>query len=134
MFWMWHCINMMEVRGAHAQLFRFVSSVQTEELYGVAEQLSQSFMSTDDKIFVTWENWRYVHLLGFDHYTAWLHASAPHEICSPCQLLNRHIPGSSCELRSQQEIRCYASLNQHQSTTYYWCRRKAHSTSVPSEE
>lgn len=89
-----------------------------------------SFMSTDDRIFVTQENCRYVHLLGFDHHRACLHSPVVHEICSPCHLLKRHIPGISCELQSHQEITSYTSLNQHQSAIHYGCRRKAHSTSV----
>ena len=35
---------MEKIRGAHAQLFRFVSSVQTEELCRVAELLSHVFL------------------------------------------------------------------------------------------
>lgn len=40
-FWLWHCTNVKQVWGAHIQLFRFVSSVQTEELGRVAELLSR---------------------------------------------------------------------------------------------
>lgn len=101
---------------------------------GSRSRYLMSFMSTDDRVFVTQENCRYVHLWGFDDYTVCLHSPAVHEICSPCQLLKRHIPGTSCELQSHQKIRCYTSLNQYQSATSYWCRRKAHSTSVPSTE
>lgn len=43
MFWMWHYINTKKIREAHAQLFRFVSSVQTEELCRVTELLSHVF-------------------------------------------------------------------------------------------
>jgi len=55
-------------------------------------------------------------------------------ICSPCQLLRRHIPGTSRELHSHREVRRYTTLNQHQSASYYWCGRKAHSTNIPSKE
>lgn len=54
-----------------------------------------SFMSTDDRIFVTQENCRYVHLLGFDDYTACLHSPVVHEICSPCQLFKKACPWHS---------------------------------------
>lgn len=70
-----------------------------------------SFMSMDDRIFVTQDNCRYVHLLGFDDYAACLYSPAVHGIRSPCQLLKSHVPGTSCKLQSHQEIRHYTSLN-----------------------
>lgn len=91
-FWLWHCTDMKKVWGAHTQLFRFVSSVQTGELCRVTELLSRvSYVKRWQDFCYTGKSWIHTSDMIW-YYTACPHSPAVNEICSPCQAAQKARP------------------------------------------